>query len=89
MPAWPRSVFRLLLCIASFVLLEIGVAWGASELADAWYRNEYGIPDQEDLSNDMGLGMVLTFSVLPALFVAIPFALWGSFKAARKILPEK
>ncbi|PIF28756.1 hypothetical protein CLU88_3672 [Acidovorax sp. 56] len=87
MPNRPRSVFRILLCIASFVLLEIGVAWGASALAVAWYRNKYGIPVQEDLSNDMGLGMVLMFSVLPVLFVAIPFSLWGSLKVARKVLP--
>ncbi|MDP4076116.1 hypothetical protein [Acidovorax sp. A1169] len=89
MQNWLRSAFRLLLCIASFVLLEVGVAWGASALAVAWYRNKYGIPDQEDLSNDMGLGMVLMFSVLPVLFVAFPFSLWGSLKAARKVLPER
>lgn len=87
MPNWLRSVLRILLCIASFVLIEIGVAWGASVLAAAWYRNKYGIPVQEDLSNDMGLGMVLMFSVVPVLFVAIPFSLWGSLKAARKVVP--
>jgi hypothetical protein len=88
MPVWLRDFFRFLLCIAFLVVVELGVTWGTMKLAAAWYVHRYNIPDGEDLSNDMGLGMVVTFAALPALCVALPFSLWGSIRLARKILPE-
>ena len=89
MSTWLRNTFRSLLCIATFVLLETGVAWGVSELVAVWYMNEHGFSAGEDLSNDLGLGILLGLAVLPALLVASPFSWCGSIKAARNILPEQ
>lgn len=84
-----RENFRILLCVVVFATIEVGAAWAVSEFVVVWYMNEYSVPNRLGLSEDMGLGMVVTFLGFLTVLLASPYSAVGSIGLVRKIFPSQ